>query len=96
MNGDTPDDAVEGAETTGLEDEDGRDYRDIVAYLEWGAMAGLGLVALIAVFRFYFAASRAISVWISPDFEPVFQAAFNLVVLLLAATGIVVFARRRG
>ncbi len=43
----------------------------------------------------YFAASRVISVWISPDFEPVFQAAFNLVVLLLAATGIIVFARRR-
>lgn len=95
MNGDTPDDAVEGAETTGREEEGGRDYRDVIAYLEWGAMAGLGLVALIAVFRFYFAASRAISVWISPDFEPVFQAAFNLVVLLLAATGIVVFARRR-
>lgn len=94
--GDTPDDAVERAETTRQEDEDGRDYRDIISYLEWGAMAGLGLVALIAVFRFYFAASRAISVWISPDFEPVFQAAFNLVVLLLAATGIVVFARRRG
>ena len=69
--------------------------RDIVSYLEWGAMAGLGLIALIAVFQFYFSASRAIGIWISPDFEPVFQAAFNIVVLLFAATGIVVFARRR-
>ncbi len=71
------------------------DRRNVVSYLEWGAVVSLGLVALVAVFRFYFAASRAISVWISPDFEPLFQAAFNLVVLLLAATGIVVFARRR-
>jgi hypothetical protein len=105
--GDTPDDAAERTETTratssgaenktpGGDDEGGHDYRDLVSYLEWGAIVGLGLVALMAVFRFYFAASRAISVWISPDFEPVFQAAFNLVVLLLAATGIIVFARRR-
>ena len=56
---------------------------------------GLGLIALIAVFQFYFAASRAISIWISPDFEPLFQAAFNLITLLLAATGIIIFARRR-
>lgn len=69
--------------------------RDIVGYLEWGAVAGLGLVALVAVFRFYFAASRAIGIWISPDFEPVFQAAFNVIVLLFAATGIVFFVRRR-
>jgi len=86
-----PDEGDTGASPADRERTGGR---DVVPYLEWGGLAGLGLVALVAVFRFYFAASRAIGIWISPDFEPLFQAAFNIVVLLFAAAGIAVFARR--
>jgi len=54
----------------------------------------LCLLALVATFRVYFAASTAISVWISPDFVSVFQVAFNLLVLILSIYGISVLVRR--
>ncbi|WP_436910578.1 hypothetical protein [Halosimplex marinum] len=70
------------------------DGRDIVGYVQWTAFAILCLLALVATFRFYFAASEAIRVWFSPDFVPVFQAVFNLVVLAASAIGISVLVRR--
>jgi len=70
------------------------DGRDIVGYVQWAAFAILCLLALVATFRFYFAASEAIRVWFSPDFVPVFQAVFNLVVLAASAIGISVLVRR--
>ncbi|QLH78718.1 hypothetical protein HZS55_16100 [Halosimplex rubrum] len=74
--------------------EGGVDGRDIVGYVQWAAFAILCLLALVATFRFYFAASEAIRVWFSPDFVPVFQAVFNLVVLAASAIGISVLVRR--
>jgi hypothetical protein len=68
--------------------------RDAVDYLQWVALVVLALLALVATFRFYTSASRAIGIWIASDFEPIFQAAFNLAVLLAAAAGISVLARR--
>ncbi|WP_459193987.1 hypothetical protein [Halosimplex sp. J119] len=68
--------------------------RDLVAYVEWAAFAILCLLALVATFRFYFAASEAIRVWFSADFVPVFQALFNLLVLVASAAGISVLVRR--
>ncbi|WP_135363485.1 hypothetical protein [Halosimplex halophilum] len=70
------------------------DGRDVVGYVQWAAFAILCLLALVATFRFYFAASEAIRVWFSPDFVPVFQAVFNLVVLAASAVGISVLVRR--
>ncbi|QLH85047.1 hypothetical protein HZS54_18825 [Halosimplex pelagicum] len=75
-------------------DRDSVDDRDIVGYVQWAAFAILCLLALVATFRFYFAASEAIRVWFSPDFVPVFQAVFNLVVLAASAIGISVLVRR--
>ena len=74
--------------------EDDDSGRDIVTYVEWAAFGILCLLALVATFRFYFAASEAIRVWFSPDFVPVFQAVFNLIVLVAAATGISILVRR--
>ncbi|MEF8850853.1 MAG: hypothetical protein V5A44_08445 [Haloarculaceae archaeon] len=59
-----------------------------------GALVILCLVALVATFRFYFAASEAIRVWIADDFVSVFQAAFNLLVLVACAYGVSVLVRR--
>jgi len=75
-------------------DRDSVDGRNIVGYVQWAAFAILCLLALVATFRFYFAASEAIRVWFSPDFVPVFQAVFNLVVLAASAIGISVLVRR--
>ena len=74
--------------------EDNGSGRDIVTYVEWAAFGILCLLALVATFRFYFAASEAIRVWFSPDFVPVFQAVFNLVVLVASAVGISILVRR--
>lgn len=62
-------------------------------YLYWGLLVALGLLALLALFRFYTSASRAIAVWIAPSFEPVLLAAFNLAVLLAACVGISLVVR---
>lgn len=78
-------------------DPDGADDRtdsSLRGYAELAALGVLSLLAAVAVFRFYTAASRAIDIWISSDFVPVFQAAFNLVVLFLAVAGISVLLRR--
>ncbi|WP_276258212.1 hypothetical protein [Haloglomus litoreum] len=66
-------------------DEEGR---DLVRYARYALLGGLTLLALVATLRFYFAASNAIDIWVARQYRPLFQAAFNLVVLLLAAIGI--------
>ncbi|MDX1744454.1 MAG: hypothetical protein R3324_00835 [Halobacteriales archaeon] len=68
--------------------------RDLTTTLEWAGVVILGLLAVIATFRFYNAASRAIGRLVSPEYEPLFQAGFNLVILLLAVAGISVLTRR--
>lgn len=68
--------------------------RDVRTYLHWGALAGFALLAVAATLQLYGSATRAIRIWVSPDFQPVFVAAFNLVVLLVAAIGISLVLRR--
>jgi hypothetical protein len=72
----------------GAEPQDADDSRDLVTYARYALLAGLTLLALVATFRFYFAVSSAIDLWVAREFRPLFQAAFNLVMLLLAAVGI--------
>lgn len=69
---------------------------DVEAYLYRGTLVLLVLFAVTAAFQAYISASRAIDVWISPDFAPVFQAGFNVVVLLAAVIGISLLLRRMG
>ncbi|MFB6185213.1 MAG: hypothetical protein ABEI96_11720 [Haloarculaceae archaeon] len=84
-----------GREATAASDEPGTsDGRNPMTYVQWAAFVVLSLLALVATFRFYTAASRAIGIWISPDYEPFFQAGFNLVVLATAAIGLSLLARR--
>ena len=68
---------------------------DVWRYLRLGAIGLLALLALVATIQLYSNTSAAISQWVSPTYVPVFQAAFNLVVLLLALSGLAVLARKR-
>ncbi|MFB6304334.1 MAG: hypothetical protein ABEH47_04145 [Haloferacaceae archaeon] len=70
---------------------DGSRFRRLVNY---GLLAGLLLLALVAAVGFYTAVSSAISTWVTDEWRPLFRAAFNLVVLLLAGSGIAWQARR--
>lgn len=45
------------------------------------------LLALVSAVQFYAHATAAIGVWVTPEYEPLFQAAFNLVVLAVALLG---------
>ncbi len=63
-------------------------------YLMWTAVALLAILAVVATFRVYTGASDAIERFVAPEFRPLFQAAFNLVVLLLAVAGITSLLRR--
>lgn len=65
-------------------------------YLAYALLVGLSLLALIAALQFYSNASAVIDQWIADEYRSLFQAAFNLVVLLVAAAGITWQARRLG
>lgn len=67
---------------------------DALRYLEWAGLALLFILATLAMFRFYNSAGRAIEVFVADRYESLFQAAFNLIVLLVAITGISVLVRR--
>lgn len=59
-----------------------------------GALVLLALLAVIAALRLYLSASTAIEIWVARDYQPLVQAAFNLVVLALTGIGIVALTRR--
>lgn len=60
----------------------------VVRYLQWGLLALLVLFGLAAAVGLYTSVGRIIEVWVAREFQPVFNAAFNLLVLLLVAAGI--------
>jgi hypothetical protein len=72
-------------------DEGGRSVRRVLLYV---GIAGLCLLAAIAVVQFYLSAGAAINQWIEPEFRAPFRAAFNLVVLLASLAGIYHLASR--
>lgn len=108
-SGTDPDDAADTPETTDeaslASDVDaeadpsdgtdsGVDTDRLRRYVERGFLAALFLFALVAAFRFYFAASNAVSYWVATRYQSAFQAAFNLVVLLVVVAAIVWQLRR--
>lgn len=78
----------------GDDPDEGLSVADVRRYFYLAALVVLAVLALIATVRFYLSASRLISVWVTEEFRPLFQAAFNLVVLLGAAAGISVLVHR--
>ncbi|PSQ07458.1 hypothetical protein BRC95_04500 [Halobacteriales archaeon QS_5_68_33] len=91
---------TDAAESTAAEPGAGSEDRTTGERLAWvvqvGALVVLSLVALLATFRFYFAASEAITVWIADDYVLVFQAAFNLLVLVVCLYSVSLLVRRLG
>jgi hypothetical protein len=69
--------------------------RSAQAVVELVALAGLLVLGAIAAVGFYNSAATAINRLVAPEFRPMFQAAFNLVVLLAAGIGVSVLLRRR-
>ncbi|MDY7081075.1 MAG: hypothetical protein SXQ77_01390 [Halobacteria archaeon] len=72
-------------------DDEGED-KDKDKGIEWyfhRAMLGILIfVGFFVALQFYFSVSTAIDVWISDEFAHIFQAAFNLVVLLGIGIGV--------
>jgi len=97
-NGQTTDDSVSEQSGTDTAEEDGPRTGDstasIITYAQWAAFAILVLVALVATFRFYFATSNAINNFVTRQYRPIFQAVFNLVILLASGLGLSVLVRR--
>lgn len=85
----TDDSPTDGGLTRFLDDPD-----DARRYLMWTAVALLALLAVVATFRVYTSASAAIARFVAYEYRALFQAAFNLAVLLLAVAGIVTLLRR--
>ena len=57
-------------------------------------LAGLAVFALVTAVGFYTSMQGVIRTWVAPDFQPVVNAAFNLVVLLVVSAGLVRQVRR--
>lgn len=95
--GDTRTSAGSAPDGVGTDDDsltEGGSRRSLVRYLHWALFAILILVVLVATFRFYFAASNAVNELVSDRFRPLFQAGFNLAVILAAGVGLSVLVRR--
>jgi hypothetical protein len=70
------------------------DVDTAVGYLMWGALVGLGILAVIATAGLYGSLSAIIDVWVARRYQPFARSALNFAVLCVAAAGIVVIARR--
>lgn len=62
--------------------------------LYWVAVAGIVLLGTFAVIRLYSSVSQAISIWVASEYEPILQAGFNLIVLLVALLLAALLVRR--
>lgn len=82
------------AEAVETQPLDERLLDDLGRKLTLAAVGILSLLAAYAVFRAYAATGRAIEIWFSADFVPIFAAAFNVVVFLVAVAGVVYLVRR--
>jgi hypothetical protein len=67
---------------------------DLRSAVLWGALALLALLSAYSLFQFYAFASAAINEWVTGGYRELFQAGFNLVVLLLSAIGVVLVVRQ--
>lgn len=88
---DSPNEMTDDTDETTSEEqrspEEGDDS-DLRRKANYALLAGLSLLALVAALQFYLNASAVISQWVTYEYRSLFQAVFNLAVLLLAAAGI--------
>ena len=72
----------------------GLDAGKLTTYLLWGAIASLGVLAVVAGAGLYTSLSSLIDVWIGDRYRPLARAVLNFAVLCAAAAGIAVLLRR--
>lgn len=72
------------------------DAERVQRYLEYALLVGLALLAAVAAMQFYVNASAAVNRWVTSEYRSLFQALFNLVVLLAAGAVISLRVRRLG
>jgi hypothetical protein len=65
-------------------------------YFDYAVLVALGVLGFVALVQFYLSASNAINRWITPAYRSLFQAAFNLAVLLITGAAISLQFRRMG
>jgi|GEM_PF-4917637 len=68
-------------------------WTDVWRNLLLGAIAVLGLLAAWATVQAYVSLSRAVEIWVSEPYVPIFGAAFNVIVVLVALAGILAVVR---
>ncbi|WP_049935997.1 hypothetical protein [Haloplanus natans] len=86
-------DTIPESESTDADESEGRGER-VRRYANYAVLLVLGVLAFVAVIQLYLSVSNAIRTWIEPEYRSLFQAAFNLVVLLAAGLGISYQLRR--
>ena len=89
---DTTTDGSDASENT--EEATTNDRGRVRQYANYAVLLVLGLLAFVAVIQLYLSVSNVIRTWIEPEYRSLFQAAFNLVVLLAAGLGISYQLRR--
>jgi hypothetical protein len=65
----------------------------LVGYMFWAAFGLLGLLTAVALFGFYTSVTRVINIWITDQYQPIFNAVFNLVVVLACLVGLSLLVR---
>lgn len=85
---------TDGGETTTTAPTSSGPNRNVARYVNYAVLGGLCLLAFIAALQFYFSTSQAINTWVTREYRSLFQAAFNLVIVFLAGTGIAFQLRR--
>lgn len=70
------------------------DGRSLTELVQLGLLAILLLVIGIATFQFYFAAGAAVDRFVTRQYRPLFQAGFNLAIVLAAGAGLSMLVRR--
>lgn len=88
-------DPADGSESATDPDDDRSGERsDLRRTLNYALLGGLSLLALIATIQLYLNVSSAINQWVTYEYRSLFQAAFNLTVLLLVGSAMVWQVRR--
>jgi uncharacterized membrane protein len=81
-------------ERTESDEANADDGSRVRRYANYAVLLVLGLLAFVAVIQLYLSVSNVIRTWIEPEYRSLFQAAFNLVVLLATGLGISYQLRR--
>lgn len=66
----------------------------LVRYLQYALVVGLAVFAAVAAMNVYANVGAVINEWVAREYRPLFRAAFNLVVLFVAAAGLIRLVRR--